>query len=175
MMEMDWNHRRLEPVEVYNLFHKHNLLPAVSEVELLATMRHIALHAEFGIVTDGQGAVLASAFTIPSRRGVKEFTWIPEIKLLHKLKDDLAALGEELRSVWFKHDTRRVEAYVPISRTQTTRALKGLGFRQETLDCGIRSFMDYGKGYEPHILLGMLETDPIKHIPIAQEEVANHG
>lgn len=162
MMEMNWYTQSLEPVGVYNLLHKHDLLPALPEQELLSAMRVISAKTDFGMVVDDEGKVLASTFTTHLKPGVLGFTWIPEVKRLHTFKDDLALLAEELRAFWFKDGIRRVEAYVPVARTQTTRALKGLGFRQETLDCGIRGYMDYGHGYEAHIILGLLPDDPVR-------------
>ena len=101
------------------------------------------------------------------------FNWIPEVKRLHTRKAELVELSWALRDFWFKDGIRRVEAHIPTSRTQTIRALKMIGFRQETLDTGLRETVDYGKGFEGTVILGLLESDPVRHIEltIAQEEV----
>lgn len=166
MMQMDWRNRTLEPVALYTLLHKHSLLPiSLGESVLLEEIKLLAENAHFGLVVEGEDedpCVLASTLTFQKSPGVLRFMWIPEIKRLHTRKQDLADLGRGLRESWFTPGIRRVEAHVPAARTQAIRALKCMGFRQETLDCGIRAAQDYGKGWEAHVVLGMLENDPVR-------------
>lgn len=162
-MRISWERPRLSPDEFYELLRRHVLLPMhLGEDKLLRMVRATADAARFGMVLeDGDDpGVLATTLTYLSEPGVLMFWWIPEVKRLHTRRDELIDLGSELRSVWFRDGVRRVEARVPIQRTQTIRALKNMGFRQETLDWGLRGAVDYGKGPEGLAILGLLEADP---------------
>ena len=168
MMKMDWRVRTLEPVALYSLLHKHALLPvSLGESRMMEEIKLVSENAHFGLVVEGDGddpAVLASTLTYQIYPGVLRFSWIPECKRLHTRKDDLATLAADLRPFWFREGVRRVEAHLPATRTQSIRALKGLGFRQETLDCGLRAACDYGKGWEAHVVLGLLANDPVRQV-----------
>lgn len=159
---------QLQPAELFELLTTHNLVPrGVSELKLLDSVRIMANSSAFGLVVDGEGDeadVLAVALTMPIDENTLSFTWIPEVKRLHIRKADLATLAVELRGFWFQAGIRRVEARTTTKRTQTIRALKNIGFKQETLESGLRSGVDYGKGPEGVVILGMLESDPIRHI-----------
>lgn len=180
---------QLKPTELFELLTSHDLVPkGVPESMLLNSIHVMADHSAFCLIVDEEEAdavVLASGLTMPLDNRTLTFTWIPEVKRLHTRKADLAKLALELRALWFTNGITRVEARTTTKRTQTIRALKNIGFRQETLDTGLRSGVDYGKGPEGVIILGLLESDPLRHFddatghireesPILQEEVA-HG
>lgn len=179
---------RLQPTELFELLFSHDLVPkGIQELALLDSIRVMAGNSAFGLIVDGDGdeaLVLASTFTMPLNDNTLSFTWIPEVKRLHTRREDLVHLAVELRNLWFQSGIRRVEARTTTKRTQTIRTLKNLGFKQETLDSGLRSGVDYGKGPEGVVILGMLESDPLRHLddvtrhieqetPILQMEVAN--
>lgn len=180
---------QLKPAELFELLFSHDLIPkGVPETMLLNSVRFMSENSAFCLVVDGEGdeaLVLASAITMPIDDHSLMFTWIPEVKRLHTRKTDLIDLAVELRALWFQNGVKRVEARSTTKRTQTIRTLKNIGFKQETLDSGLRSGVDYGKGPEGVVILGMLESDPLRHMtdalghkseeaPIMQEEVA-HG
>ena len=165
-MRLDHSKPHLEPDELYRLLHAHGLLPlSLGEEGLLGAIRATAAAAVFSMVVEGEGedtAVLASVLTFHVEPGILMAQWIPEMKSLHKERAKLWELAEELRAFWFRDGIRRVEARVPKSRIQTIKALKIMGFRQETTDQGLRMAVDYGKGYEAFIVLGLLESDPVR-------------
>lgn len=179
-MRLDHSKPHLEPDELYRLLHHHGLLPvSLGEEGLLGAIRATAKAAVFSMVVEGEGddtTVLASVLTFPVEPGVLMTQWIPEMKALHKERAKLWELSDELRAFWFREGTRRVEARVPKSRIQTIKALKTMGFRQETTDQGLRMAVDYGKGYEAFIVLGLLESDPVRKqepcLRIETEEVS---
>lgn len=180
---------QLQPIELFELLSKHGLVPVgFSDTVLLPYLKKLAESSAFSLIVDGEGddaLVLASGLSTPLDMHTLSFQWIPEVKRLHTRKVDLATLAVELRELWFTNGIRRVEARTTSSRTQTIRSLKNIGFRQETLDGGLRSAIDFGKGPEGVVILGMLESDAPRHIPdatghkeeeatILSEEVA-HG
>ena len=157
---------RIAPDALYRLLRSHGLLPlSLGEEGLLRAIKATAEYGTYAMVVEGEGddtVVLASVLSVVPEPGILLTQWIPEVKDLHKRKADLRALGEELRAYWFREGIRRVEARVAKSRLQTIKALKTMGFRQETNDHGIRMAVDYGKGWESFIVLGLLETDPVR-------------
>ena len=167
-MRLDHSMPRLEPEALYQLLKQHGLLPvSLGEEGLLNAIRATAKAAAFTMVVQGEGAeraVVASVLTFQVEPGILMAQWIPEVKGLNKDRPGLWAVSEELRAMWFQSGIRRVEARVAKSRIQTIKALKIMGFRQETTDHGLRLAVDYGKGYEAFIVLGLLESDPVhKH------------
>jgi len=166
-MRMDWRVGKIEPDAFYGLMARHNLLPLhLGEELLIRDIRGKAETGAFGLVVEdaeSDPGVLAATLTYGVEPGVLCFLWIPEVKALHRRKQELSDLGLSLRDYWFHElGARRVEARVPIHRTQSIRALKAIGFRQETLDCGIRDAVDHGNGLESVVVLGLLEADPVK-------------
>lgn len=174
-MKLDTSIPRLTSVSLYMLLKRHALLPvSLGEEGLQRAIHATANAATFMAVTEGEGqgkGVVASILTYPLEPGVLGIMWIPETKGLNKDKRGLWALSESLREIWFQGDIRRVEARVAKSRIQTIKALKVMGFRQETTDHGIRQAVDYGKGWESMLILGMLDTDTVrKHEPCLNME-----
>ena len=162
---------QLTAVELFELLSKHSLIPQGIPCEImLGAIKTLAENSAFCLVVDGEGdeaLVLASAITAPYDANTLLFTWIPEVKRLHTRKADLATLAAELRAIWFTDGIKRVEARTTSTRTQTIRSLKNMGFRQETIDGGLRGAVDYGKGPEGVVILGMLNSDAPRHIPDA--------
>lgn len=165
-MKLDTSVPRLTSVGLYMLLRRHGLLPiSLGEEGLQRALVATANNAAFAVVTEGEGeekGVVASVLTYPLEPGILGVQWIPETKGLNKNRASLWALAEELRGMWFQGDIRRVEARVAKSRIQTIKALKVMGFRQETNDHGIREAVDYGKGWESFLILGLLATDPMR-------------
>lgn len=163
-MKLDHTTPRLTSVSLYLLLRRHGLLPvSLGEDGLQRAIAATAANARFAVVTE-DGGVVASVLTYQLEPGILGVQWIPEMKGLNKNRPALWALSDELREFWFRDGVRRIEARVPKSRIQTIKALKTMGFRQETTDHGLRQAVDYGKGFEAFIVLGLLESDPVhKH------------
>lgn len=174
MMQMDWTVGKIEAEELYRLIARHRLLPIhLGEELLLRDLRARAEAGAFGLVTE-DNKVLASTLTYGDAPGSLQFMWIPEVKGIHHRKQELSDLGQVLRDYWFKQlGAHRVEARVPALRIQTIKALKAIGFRQESMDCGLRNAVDHGAGPESVIVLGLLPDDPVKVFDL-KVEVA-HG
>lgn len=163
-MRLLWDKPSLKPDELYSLLNRHNLLPMhLGQEGLIRSMRLTAEASLFLVVAEGEGddmRVLASTYTYISEPGIAVFNWVPEVSQLHKRRNELIDLGQDLaEKVWFDVGIRRVEARVPSKRTQTIRALRHMGFHQETLDSGLREAVDYGKGPEGVVVLSRLATD----------------
>lgn len=165
-MKLDRSVPRLTSTALYMLLRRHGLLPvSLGEEGLKNALVATSQNAHFAVVTEGDGTeygVVASVLTYPLEPGILGVQWIPEMKGLNKNRAGLWDIAEELREFWFRDGVRRVEARVPKSRIQTIKALKTMGFRQETTDHGLRMAVDYGKGYEAFIVLGLLESDPVR-------------
>ena len=168
-MKISWEHPSINPEELYELMRRNKMLPYhLGPVGMIEAVRGLAMVSRYGLVLNDEGAVMASFLYFPIALGLLGFTWIPEIKYLHRdHRDDLAGLGTELRAVWFRNGIHRVESHVPVSRSQTVKALRAIGFRQETRD-GIREIVDFGLGPEPMTLLGLLASDPPRPPPPCQ-------
>lgn len=79
-----------------------------------------------------------------------------------ELKPLFRELAEDLHRRWFGDlGLYRVEAPVAIRRTRIISTLKGLGFKCDTYDWGIRNGIDFGKGREPYALLGLCPGDKV--------------
>lgn len=157
---------QLNPTQLYNMLDNHGLVPkGQSEVAMLRVIQTRASEGIFCVVTeDDSDLVLAATLSYPTSPRSLGFIWVPEVKRLNHRKPDLAELAKDFRAFWFQQGIYRVEAHVPTSRSQTTRTLKAMGFRQETLDSGLRDTVDFGNGPEGILILGMLESDPVRQV-----------
>ena len=171
-MKFDLQHQRIQPVELYELLRRHELLPALPEDLLIKAVKQLADQSVYGLILDTDDAVLASTLTMRQNPSCLLFTWIPEVRKLHLRRNEMIDLGHEMRQMWFVEGIRRVEARFPVKRSQTMRALKTMGFRQETLDWGLREAVDYGHGPEGVAILGLIESDPEREKHEESQEVA---
>ena len=138
-MRLSWDHPSINPAELYELLHRNGLLQAQDNAKLLEGIRATAMISRYGLVLDDDDRVLASFLYWPIQPHILGFQWIPEVKRLHTKRDELIALGEELRTVWFRGGVTRVEAHVPVARTQTIRAVKAMGFRAHADHAAMRT------------------------------------
>ena len=160
MIEATFIPRRMEGVELYELLHKHRLLPRNLEDPNVCIS--LAESSDVGFLHEGERVLAVILETHPSR-DVVELIWVNEVGRLHQRKEELFRVAESLRHRWFMEGSKeRIGVHVPIARTQTIRTLKALGFRLETLPWGIRSCQTYGNHMESMAVLSLLPTDPIK-------------
>ena len=169
MIEATFIERRMDGVELYELLHKHRLLPKTMEDPAICTA--MATSSDVGFLHEGERVLAVILETHPSR-DVVELIWVNEVGRLHQRKEDLAKVAHDLRNRWFmQNNFERVGVHVPIARTQTIRTLKSLGFRLETLPWGIRSCQTYGNHMESMAILSLLPSDPIKvYVPFDQKD-----
>ena len=170
MIEATYIDRKMDGVELYELLHKHRLLP--KSMEDPAVCVAMAGSSDVGFLHEGERVLAVILETHPTPN-VVELIWVNEVSKLHQKKEDLANVAKTLRDRWFmEHDYDRVGVHVPIARTQTIRTLKSMGFRLETLPWGIRSCQTYGNHNESMAILSMLPTDPVKvYVPFEQKDI----
>jgi hypothetical protein len=163
-MRLSWAKPKLDSAELYKLLHRHKLIPVgIEQVALLKNIQEIADTATFLLVIGDEEVdppVLATILTRKLEPGILGLTFIPEVYELNATRrNQLIDLGAELRELWFKGSTRRIEAKVPVVRTQTRNSLKAMGFKEETGKHGIRLAVDYGRGPEGIAVLGLIQSD----------------
>jgi hypothetical protein len=95
---------------------------------------------------------------------VLDILLLPQDKTLSKrLWNDLAALGDAMRTIWFdQKKLRRVQAFVPSSRVNVERTLRALGFQEETKKGqGLRSFFHFASGSQENAhVWSLIPSDP---------------
>ena len=169
MIEATFIDRRMDGVELYELLHKHRLLP--KSMEDPAVCIAMAGSSDVGFLHEDDRVLAVILETHPSDN-VIELIWVNEVSKLHQRKEDLANVAKSLRDRWFMAGNyERIGVHVPVARTQTIRTLKSLGFRLETLPWGIRSCQTYGNHMESMAVLSMLPGDPAKvYVPFEQKD-----
>ena len=169
MIEATFIDRRMDGVELFELLHKHRLLPKTMEDPVVCTA--MADSSDVGFLHEGERVLAVILETRPSSN-VLELIWVNEVSKLHQKKEDLANVAKSLRHRWFMEGNfERVGVHVPIARTQTIRTLKSMGFRLETLPWGIRSCQTYGNHMESMAILSLLPSDPIKvYVPFEEKD-----
>lgn len=154
---------------LYSLLDRHRLLPDSLRdpaICMLASER-----MSVGFIHEGGETPLAILLESYPAPGIVGLLFINERPRLNQLRDGLIECSLRLRKRWFEDlGALRVEARIPIERTQTIRCLGHLGFKQETLPKGLRDAEFYHGKATSMCVMGLLPSDPIKQLSTALKE-----
>jgi hypothetical protein len=172
-MQIDWAQGPLDAGILYSTLNRHLLLPASLQDPNICLAA--ANQMRIGFLHDGGDVPLAILLESNPEPGLVGLMFITGVARLHQKKDDLIEISLVLRDRWFKEmKADRVESRVPVERTQTIRCLKHLGFRLETLPCGIRNGIVLNGKSKSLSVLGLLPSDPIRKLSKEDKEPIIH-
>jgi len=160
----------MTPEFLFGLLHRKHLLtlPARNNPAILA---NVAVNGDFYALTEGDQTLAWLIETRGMEPGVLDLALVPEDKVLCQRVVQLARLSEELRERWFeKEGWEKIQVQVAMSRKNTCRSLRALGFVCETRSIGIRKAVTLNKESEALMIYGLLPDDP-KPAPLSVPEL----
>jgi hypothetical protein len=163
MILTEWANEPLNGGLLYTVLNKHQLLPSYFSDPHACVAA--ATRMTIGFLHEGKEQPLAVMFESSPEPGVIGLMFITEVARLNQRRDELIEASRALRDRWFgEMGAIRVEARVPVERTQTIRCLKHMGFHIETAPKGLRNAVIYNGIPKSLCVMGLLPSDEFHNL-----------
>lgn len=169
-MFIQFSEEKIDGGVLYSLLERHLLLPEVLKNPSICMMAANSMNV--GFIHDDGNKPLAILLETHPEPGIVGLLLITERARLNQRRDELIDISIQLRERWFgQMGAYRIESRIPVERTQTIRCLRHMGFRIETLPCGLRNAVIYNGKPKDLCVMSLLPTDPVKELSKQVEEL----